>query len=247
MSDVDLIIAVLILLAAALYSSVGHAGASGYLAVMALFGLTPEVMRPSALALNILVALLGVWRYTRAGQNDLRLLAPFAAASVPAAFLGGMIEVSPSIYRPLVGAILLVSALQFVRTARKAEQADKQVRRPGIALALSAGAVLGLLSGLTGTGGGIFLSPLLLFMGWAATREVSGVAATFILLNSAAGLAGTTFSIGALPAALPLWAVAALAGGLIGTRLGTRTLPVPGLRYALSMVLVIAGGKMILS
>lgn len=247
MSEADLIVALLILLAAGLYSSVGHAGASGYLAVMALFGLAPEVMRPSALALNILVAMLGVWRYTRAGQNDLRLLAPFAIASIPAAFIGGMIHVPPSLYRPLVGAVLLISAVQFVRTARRAEQDDKLVSRPNVPVAVAAGGALGLLAGLTGTGGGIFLSPLLLFMGWAPTRQVSGIAATFILVNSAAGLAGTSFSIGALPAALPLWAAAALAGGLIGTRLGTRTLPVPGLRYALAMVLVIAGGKMVLS
>jgi uncharacterized membrane protein YfcA len=113
--------------------------------------------------------------------------------------------------------------------------------------ALGWGAVLGLLSGLTGTGGGIFLSPLLLFMGLAATRSASGVAAAFILLNSVAGLAGTTFSLGALPGALPLWAAAALLGGLIGTQLGTRSLPVPGVRYALALVLVIAAGKMILT
>jgi len=247
MSEADLILGGLILIAAALYSSVGHAGASGYLAAMALFGLAPETMRPAALALNILVASLGVWRYSRAGQGDFRLLVPFAVTSIPAAFIGGLIEVPPTLYRPLVGAVLLFSAFHFVRTARRSEAADAKVRRPPILLALGAGAVLGLLAGLTGTGGGIFLSPLLLIMGWAATRSASGVAAAFILVNSIAGLAGTSFSIGQLPAALPLWGGAALLGGVIGTQLGTRTLPVPGIRYMLALVLVIAGGKMILA
>ena len=153
----------------------------------------------------------------------------------------------PWLYRPLVGAVLLFSAFHFVRTARRSEAADAKVRRPPVPLALGAGAVLGLLAGLTGTGGGIFLSPLLLIMGWAATRSASGVAAAFILVNSIAGLAGTSFSIGELPEALPLWGGAALLGGLIGTQLGTRTLPVPGIRYMLALVLVIAGGKMILA
>ena len=241
----DWILGGLIAFAAALYSSVGHAGASGYLAAMALFGLAPEVMRPTALALNILVASLATYRYTRAGQNDWRLLIPFVVASVPAAFVGGLILVPPALYRPLVGAILLFSAFHLVRTAKRAESKDAAAQRPPLAAALVSGGVLGLLSGLTGTGGGIFLSPLLLFMGWAGTRPASGVAAGFILLNSIAGLLGTTVSIGALPAALPIWAGAALTGALIGTQLGTRTLPVPGVRYALALVLVVAGGKMI--
>jgi hypothetical protein len=246
-NEADLILAFLILIAAALYSSVGHAGASGYLAAMALFGLAPEVMRPTALALNVLVASLAVYRYSRAGQNDWRLLLPFAIASVPAAFLGGLIHVPPWLYRPLVGVVLLFSALHLARTAWRAEQVDAAVRHPPVAAAVVSGAGLGILSGLTGTGGGIFLSPLLLFMGWAGTRPASGVAASFILLNSIAGLAGTTFAVGALPAALPLWAIAALIGGLIGTQLGMRTLPLPGVRFALALVLVVAAAKMILT
>jgi uncharacterized membrane protein YfcA len=247
LSGEDWILGILIALAAALYSSVGHAGASGYLAAMALFGLAPEVMRPTALALNILVALLATYRYTRAGQNDWRLLLPFVVTSVPAAFIGGAIHIPPTLYRPLVGVILLFSAFHLVRTGRHAESKDVAVHKPPLAAALASGAALGLLSGLTGTGGGIFLSPLVLFMGWAGTRATSGIAAGFILLNSIAGLLGTTVSIGMLPEALPLWAVAALAGGLIGTHLGTRALPLPGVRYALGLVLVVAGAKMILT
>ena len=244
MTEVDLVLAILIFAAATLYSSVGHAGASGYLAAMALFGLSPEVMRPTALSLNILVALLATYRYSRAGQNDWRLLWPFAVASVPAAFLGGAVSVPPIFYKPLIGAVLAISAVQFLRTAqspRNGEVSDP----PHVAVALVSGAGIGLLSGLTGTGGGIFLSPLILFMRWADTRRASGVAAVFILLNSVSGLLGTSVSIGTLPSALPLWMGAALAGGLVGTQLGTRYLPIPGLRYALAAVLFIAAFKMI--
>jgi hypothetical protein len=247
MTSDDVALALLIFAAAALYSSVGHAGASGYLAAMALFGLAPETMRPSALALNIVVAAIATYRYTRAGQNDWRILLPFAITSVPAAFIGGTLHIPPEIYRPLVGAVLLASAVQFVRTAAQAPQEDASARPPPLAAALPAGAALGLLAGLSGTGGGIFLSPLILLMHWAPTRRTSGIAASFILVNSAAGLAGTTFSIGALPEALPYGALAAVAGGLIGTQMGTRVLPIPGLRLALAAVLVIAAWKMFTS
>ena len=235
----------LIFLAAALYSSVGHAGASGYLAAMALFGLAPEEMRPSALALNILVASFGTWRYWRAGFHDFRLLVPFAVASVPAAFLGGLIAVPGGVYRPLVGIVLALSAVQFFRTARKAPKEDLKTRPPRPTIALGAGGGIGFLAGLTGTGGGIFLSPLLLLLHWTDTRRASGIVSAFILVNSAAGLAGTAFSIGALPPALPLWAAAALGGAVLGTRLGTRTLLVPCLRTMLSLVLAVASLKMV--
>lgn len=247
MTEADFILTGLIFVAAVLYSSVGHAGASGYLAAMALFGLAPEAMRPAALSLNILVASIATFRYARAGQSNWQLLWPFALTSVPAAFLAGAISVPPDIYKPLVGFVLAVSAIQFIRTAAQAPTSDTLTKPPHLATALTAGAGLGLLAGLTGTGGGIFLSPLILLMGWADTRRTSGVAAAFILVNSISGLLGTTISIGALPEALPFWAAAAAAGGLIGTQLGTRHLPIPGLRYALAAVLFIAAGKLVLT
>lgn len=241
----EITLAVLIFIAATLYSSVGHAGASGYLAAMALFGLSPEVMRPAALALNVLVASLATYRYTRAQQNNWRLLIPFVVASIPAAFIGGMIHVPSAFYKPLIGVVLLFSALHLVRTANKSKQTDGVIRHPSLAAALATGSGLGLLAGLSGTGGGILLSPLLLFMGWSPTRNVSGIAASFILVNSISGLLGNVSSIHSLPSALPFWAIAALLGGLIGTHLGTHTLTVPGIRYMLALVLVIAGGKML--
>ncbi|MBL0319359.1 MAG: sulfite exporter TauE/SafE family protein [Alphaproteobacteria bacterium] len=247
MTPEELILTALIFIAATLYSSVGHAGASGYLAAMALFGLAPETMRPTALALNVLVASLATYRYTRAGQNDIKLLIPFVVASIPAAFIGGMIHVPAAFYKPLIGIILLLSAFQLLRTANTSKQKDRKVQRPPLAASLATGAGLGLLAGLSGTGGGIFLSPLLLFMGWAPTRNVSGIAASFILVNSISGLLGNMSSLQALPSALPVWAGAVLLGGLIGTQLGTRTLTIPGIRIMLALVLVIAGGKMLLT
>jgi uncharacterized protein len=241
-------LAALILLAAALYSSVGHAGASGYLAAMAVVGLAPETMRPTVLCLNILVATIATARYARAGLFDWRTLWPFALASVPAAFLGGTLHLPTTLYRPLIGVILLLSALELVRSARRSAAREADASQPYVPVvpALGIGAGIGLLSGLTGTGGGIFLSPVLLFLGWARTRKTSGVSAAFILLNSVAALAGTTFAVSALPPAVPLWLLAATVGALLGTQLGTRLLPIPALRYALSLVLVIAGTKLIL-
>jgi uncharacterized membrane protein YfcA len=241
----ELALTTLIFIAATLYSSVGHAGASGYLAAMALFGVAPETMRPAALALNVLVASLATFRYTRAGQNDIRLLIPFAITSIPAAFIGGMIHVPSAYYKPLIGVILVFSAIHLLRTAKKSNQRDRAIQPPPVPAALGTGVGLGLLAGLSGTGGGIFLSPLLLFMGWATTRNVSGIAASFILVNSIAGLLGNMSSLQALPSALPVWAGAVLLGGLIGTQLGTRTLTIPGIRIMLVLVLVIAGGKML--
>ena len=245
----SLTLAALILLAATLYSSVGHAGASGYLAAMVLVGMAPDTMKVTALALNVLVAVIGSISYTRAGHFDWRTFYPFAILSIPAAFVGGIIHLPPSLYKPAVGIILLVAAVQLVRSARRVADTETRVQPGGVPIvpALATGGAIGLISGLTGTGGGIFLSPVLLFTGWAGTRRTSGVSAVFILVNSIAGLAGTTISFATLPAGLPIWAAAAVAGGFIGTQLGSRWLPVPVLRYLLAAVLTTAGLKLILT
>jgi uncharacterized membrane protein YfcA len=236
-------IALLMALAAALYSTVGHGGASAYLAIMALFAIAPETMRPTALALNLVVAGLGAWRYGRAGQVDWRLLAAFVVTAAPAAFIGGGIAVPPEVYRPLVGVLLWVAAIRlFWQPVRLAE---REPRSPSLAVALPVGAGLGLLAGLTGTGGGIFLSPLIILFGWADARKTSGIAAGFILINSAAGLAGNFASVRALPSSLPWLVVAVAAGALVGTWLGSARLPKPQLLQGLGVVLVIAGAKLL--
>ena len=236
-------IALLMGLAAALYSTVGHGGASAYLAIMALFAVTPEAMRPTALALNLVVAGIAVWRYAQAGQVNWRLLAAFVVTAAPMAFIGGAIPVPPDIYRPMVGLLLWAAAIRLMW--QPARLAEREPHGPPLALTLPMGAGLGLLAGLTGTGGGIFLSPLIILFGWEDARRTSGVAAGFIFLNSLAGLAGNFAAIGALPAGL-LWLIGAVAAGaLAGTWLGASRLPKPRLLQGLGLVLVIAGAKLI--
>jgi uncharacterized protein len=232
--------------AAALYSSVGHAGASGYLAVMALFGLAPEVMRPTALTLNILVALIATTKFHRAGFFSWSLFWPFALTSVPAAFLGGRLVLPTEAYRVVVGVVLLYSAWRMFQASRT-RGPESPAPGPPLAAALLAGLAIGLLSGLTGVGGGIFLSPLLLIMGWARMRETSAVAALFILVNSAAGLLGVVSTVREIPNGIVIWAPAVVIGGWIGAEYGSRRLPAPILRQLLAAVLVIAGAKLMLS
>ncbi len=239
------VLAVAIFVMAVLYSSVGHAGASGYLAAMALAGLAPAVMKPTALTLNILVALVAASRFYRAGYFSWRIFLPFALSSIPFAFIGGALQLPGSVYQKLVGLALLFAAFRlWMHAAARAEAEAKPVPLPA---AVALGAFIGLLSGITGVGGGIFLSPILLLAGWAETRQASGVAAAFILVNSVAGLAGHLASVRMVPDSIYLWGAAALAGGLIGTELGRRRLATVTLRRVLSVVLVVAGLKMLLT
>jgi uncharacterized membrane protein YfcA len=232
----------LILAAALLYSSVGHAGASGYLAAMALFGLAPEVMKPTALSLNILVAAIAFTTFYAAGCFSWRIFLPFAAGSIPFAFLGGSLALPAAAYKLIVGLVLLYAAVRLYVTTGRAQPAPGPV--PTVP-ALFLGVGLGFLSGLVGVGGGIFLSPLLLFMGWADARTTAAVSAGFILVNSAAGLLGHIASVARVPAEIPVWAAGAAVGGIVGSRYGSRRFSNPTIRKTLAVVLVIAGLKMI--
>ena len=236
-------IAALMAIAAALYSSVGHGGASAYLAIMALFSVAPDTMRPTALALNIVVATFAAARFALKGQTNWRLLASFAVTAVPAAFFGGGVELAPEIYRPLVAIVLLAAAARlFWQPERLVE---RPVHSPSLAATLPAGATLGLLAGLTGTGGGIFLSPLIILFGWEDARKTSGIAAAFIVLNSAAGLLGNLASVEHLPAELPILVASVFGGALLGTWLGVSRLPRHRLLQGLAVVLVIAALKLL--
>jgi uncharacterized membrane protein YfcA len=236
------LLAVLIFAAALLYSTVGHGGASGYLAAMALLSIAPAEMRPTALTLNLAVALIGSVKFARAGCFSWPLFWPFALTSIPAAYLGGRVTLPSPVYKVVVGVVLLYAAVRLFRTAGRTAPT---VTRPPMWAALCVGAVIGFLSGLTGVGGGIFLSPLLLIVGWAETRTASGISAVFILVNSAAGLAGNPASLAHVSTALMVLLPAAVIGGWLGAEYGSRRLAPPVLRKWLAAVLVVAGAKMI--
>lgn len=233
----------LVAIAAALYSSVGHGGASGYLAAMALFGLPADVMKPAALTMNIGVAALVLWRLARAGHFDWRLFLPFALGSIPLAALGGAYTLNDATYRYLVSGALLIAAARLA-----AEPRDTEPRaRLAAWMAVAIGAGLGLLSGLTGVGGGIFLSPVLLLLRWTNMRSNAAMAAAFILVNSIAGLAGYAAAGGSWPAGVAALVVAALIGGALGSELVLRRLAPARLKKLLALVLLIAALKMILA
>jgi len=232
-----------VLVVAFLYSSVGHAGASGYIAVMSLLSLTPEVIKPTALTLNILVASIGAWQFWRAGHFSWRLFWPFALLAVPMAFVGGYLNLPAQVFKILVGIILLYSAIRFLMPAT----AEREPREPPRAVALAAGGAIGLLAGLTGTGGGIFLTPLLLLAGWARVRNAAAVSALFILFNSIAGLAGNIGSTKTFPAFALVLVAAAAVGGSLGSYLGSRRFDPVVIKRLLAVVLVIAGTKLVLT
>ena len=219
MSDAMLMILFCLIFAAALlYSSVGHAGASGYLAAMALVGVAPETMRPVALWLNVLVALVATPKFFSARAFSWARFWPFAVTSIPFSYLGGRITISGGAYKAFVGAMFVVAAYKMFRSA----QTPSVPARPmSVPTAMFCGAAIGLVSGLTGVGGGIFLSPLILFMHWAEARETAGISAAFILVNSIAGLLGLGWSR-AHGISQIMWFLvpAALLGGILGSELG---------------------------
>jgi uncharacterized membrane protein YfcA len=226
---------------ALLYSSVGHAGASGYIATLTLFSYAPAVIKPTALVLNILVAVIGTVQFARAGHFSWKLFWPFALLSVPAAYLGGYLQLPSSVFKPLVGGVLFFSAARLLFRKRDPEV----ISPPHLAVALAVGAGIGLLSGLTGTGGGIFLTPLLLFCGWAGTRSAAAISAPFILVNSIAGLVGHFSSGQPTPSFAWILAIAVVAGGTLGSYLGSKRFPVRTITVMMAVVLVIAGAKLI--
>ncbi|MEW9502682.1 sulfite exporter TauE/SafE family protein [Jeotgalibacillus marinus] len=231
-----------IFIAAILYSAVGHGGASGYLAAMALFGVSPFVMKPVGLVLNLLVSGLASVRFYRAKFFSWSIFLPFALPAIPFAYLGGALQVPSHTYKIIAGVVLLFSAYHFVVTSKKEE---KDIKKIPLFFAILSGMGMGFLSGIIGVGGGIFLSPLLLLLGWATTKQTSGIAALFIFVNSLSGLLGHISSVQMLPSYWPYLAVSAIAGGLIGSNLGTKRLNKTIIRRTLAIVLVIAGLKLI--
>lgn len=242
METTALLIILAVFAVAVLYSSVGHGGASGYLAVMAFFAVLPEVTRPTALVLNLFVASIGIVQFYRAGFFSWRIFLPFAIASVPMAFVGGMIQLPTDVYKIVLGVVLMLAAIRLAIHLK----ADDEIRQAPIEACLAIGAAIGLLSGMVGVGGGIFLTPVLLLMRWAETRVAAGVSVLFILANSIAGLAGNYKQVLVLPPDVWIWIGAAVIGGLVGSTLGSKKFDSITLRRVLAVVLLFAGAKLIL-
>lgn len=227
---------------AILYSCVGHGGASGYIAVMMLFGLMPGVMKPTALILNVMVSSIAAFQFYRSGYFRWSLFWPFACASIPFAYLGGFFVLSIATYKTVIGMLLIFAALRLVMptTVR-----GNETHYPPILLSLLLGALIGLTSGLIGIGGGILLSPLLILAGWADTKEAAAISAPFILVNSISGLFGFVQTDQSIPAIPLVMLMSAICGGIIGSHLGSRRLPLLAIQRVLSVVLILAGYKMI--
>jgi hypothetical protein len=240
-SDLTLLIA-LVAGIAVLYSCVGHGGASGYIAVMMFFGLMPAVIKPTALTLNILVSSIAAFQFYKAGFFRWSLFWPFACTSIPFAYIGGHLTLPVEVYRIAIGITLLFSAMRLLI---RAPLQKNEIRHPSTGVSLSVGAILGLISGLIGVGGGIFLSPLLILMGWAGIKETAAVAAVFVLVNSVSGLLGHLNAAQDMPPVALVIACAAVCGGITGSYFGSRRLPLLAIQRALSVVLAIAGYKMI--
>lgn len=236
------VMAAAIFVIAILYSSVGHGGASGYIAVMALCSLAPETIKPTALMLNIVVSTIAVVLYSRAGHFKWSLFWPFAVTSIPASFVGGAVHLPSHLLKAMLGIALLFAAVRLLIADSGECGPVRELRRPA---AMCAGAVMGVISGMTGIGGGIFLSPLILFLGWGRQKETAAVAALFILVNSSAGLAGHAASLASIPPYAGLLVLTALSGGLVGAYAGSTRMPVLAIARTLATVLSVAGIKLI--
>lgn len=241
-------LAVVFLVVALVYASVGQAGASGYIAAMGPLGMAPLTMKTTALALNLLVAGIGTLQFWRMGFLSWRTVYPFAILGFPFSLIGGAIQLPERFFYPLVGIVLLLSAAQMFRSARKksAERPPPTLPPPFFPLLLT-GAIIGLVSGTTGTGGGVFLAPVILGMNWATVRQTAATTAVYNLMNSAAALLGAHRYWEQIPPAMPLWLCAVGLGGGLGAFVGSRYLPETSMRYVLALLLFVSGLKLVTS
>ncbi|HBS85775.1 MAG: hypothetical protein A2W91_13265 [Bacteroidetes bacterium GWF2_38_335] len=237
----EIYIAAAVVIVAFLYSSIGHGGASGYIAVMALFSVPAFYIKPSALILNLFVAGIAFLMFYRAGYFKLKKLLPFAITSIPFAFLGGLMEINAHVYKIILGVFLLVAiSRMFFIPKEKLSISDN----PPFTVALFIGAGLGFISGLIGIGGGILLSPILIVFGWATLKEAAAVSAVFIFLNSASGLGGLIVNGIDIHSSLYLFIFAGMIGALAGSYEGSFKFNTVQLRSVLAIVLILACFKL---
>jgi uncharacterized membrane protein YfcA len=229
----------LLAIMAFLYASVGHGGASGYLAIMAIFAIAPPVMKQTALLLNLGVSLMSFIAFYRQGYFKWNLFWPFALGSIPAAFLGARIPLTDSTYKQILGACLFLAVIRMVVTLKESEP-----RRLNLGLGVLTGGAIGVLSGMIGIGGGIILSPLLLLFRWASLKEAAAVSALFIFVNSVSGLAGLKTWIPMDQSQMMYWLAASLVGGFLGARWGAAIASNVKVKWILALVLIIASLKL---
>lgn len=243
MTDYSIFLLLSIFAASILYSSVGHGGASGYLAAMALFGVHPEIMKPVALVMNISVTILIIYKCYDKFDIDWKLLTSLVVVSVPFAFLGGILSLDSEQYKLILGVVLLFAAWRMFIT----HSIERKLVKPPWPIVVAVGASLGFASGVTGIGGGIFLSPLLLLLGWTSVKDSIPVVAAFVLVNSISGLLGYMTSGGGIPETTIMFILVVAVGAYIGIELASRRLSSNGLRNMLGIVLVVASSKMLIT
>jgi uncharacterized membrane protein YfcA len=230
---------------ATLYSSVGHAGSSGYLALMALLSFAPETIKPTSLVLNIIVASIASFKYIKEDCFDKKILLPFVVSSIPMAFLGGYITLNPKYFKLVAGLFLVIAAILLV-VREYSRSKEVEIKKMDLPYGLGIGGAIGLISGLIGVGGGIFLSPIIISANWTSVKKASGIAAMFILCNSVAGLSGHLAGLNKIDHYIIFWIPAVVLGGLLGSHLGTVKLNTKVIIACLFLVLLTAGLKFLL-
>lgn len=238
------LILVLFFIIAFVYSTVGHGGASGYLALMVFLNFVPEQIRPTALVLNILVSAIASIQYYRSGYFKRELFIPLILLSVPLAFLGSRVQLSPSVFKIILGICLLLSVIRILGLI--GNNSGETLRKMPLLIALLIGGGIGLISGMIGIGGGILLSPVLLLFRWADIKQTAALAAPFILVNSLSGLAGLMSRHLVFPDKIMWWVLATLIGGLLGSYWGSHRFNSVVLKYLLATVLLFAAGKLLM-
>jgi uncharacterized membrane protein YfcA len=233
---------VILFFVAFLYSSVGHGGASGYLALMALYGIAPQEMKPTALVLNLFVSITSFIHYYRGGYFLKKIFIPIAVSSIPLAFIGGMITVEETVYKRILGILLLFPILRFFFFKNLK---DNELRPHTVSIAIISGGIVGLLSGMIGIGGGILLSPILLLLQWTNQKQTAAISAAFIFVNSVAGLGGMFTRGITFTSDMVLYVCVAFVGGFLGAYLGSRKFNQNILKYVLALVLLVASYKLI--